>query len=661
MSFKRSYYLKGAAAACLLLAQSDAWSVAPAPMQNYCPIVIVNRTTLPANTIYFVAHGNDSNGIPCFLVPDMDGICQIAYPTPSGTPSSAGSSVTLSELPTATGTGISDAAYLIYLPVDSASRGYFSLNSPMYLATSLNPALGVLGISDSSVTSLSDPNFYTFYQDFEFGLVNSNVANSKTTMFINLSWVDYFCLPMQLYAQEYPSNTQISVQYSALASGTPSDQTRDQMVTAFKNSMSSFTSTWGTLNIPYYNNPYTDTVPVTQLRILAAKNSIGLGASNNNFQGAKVTQGYFPTSYITSSSSGPQSNTSYLTAVYNYYHTPNTFYATIHPAGNPAVVYTITAAPTSLILELTGASGAPSYTLNLNNLTTEQLLSGANSGAPWPYTLTAGTDSAAYTNELSKLFSALFTIGQLPFTAYATSMGSPFDNSQYNSAMDPGGYSTLSYFSNPPTFTLNGPWYNLYDLNLHQLLISKGDVPVGHNPTLGLGYGYDYDDLLNLAGLMAIDIQDLYGNPSQTTGEIEPYIVISLESLSGTTIPDISQDSYSYPVTVNAAPNGVTVAFIHYNGTSTVTTPASLTVPVSLGTVVVDGTHPFQVSFTFNSVIYLYNINLQRQIVLPSSLTSTYTSADEHFQGSFTFTVSGPQGSPSFVLAYNSTPPPWPG
>ncbi len=645
---------------CFIVGLSEAFAVAPAPLQNYCPVVVVNRTGLSANTIYFVAHGNDPDGIPCFLVPDMNGVCQIAYPTPTGSPSSAGSSVTLSELPTATGTGINDPAYLIYLPIDSASRGYFSINSPMYLATSLNPALGVLGISDSSVTSLTDPNFYTLYQDFEFGLVNSDVTNSKTTMFINLSWVDYFCLPMELYANEYPSNTQISVQYSGLPSGTTSTQTRDQVLTAFSTSLNTYPTTWGTLALPYYNNPYTDSTPTSYLRVLAAKNSIGLGESANNFQGAKVTQGYFPTTYVSNSSTGPQASTSFLQAVYNYYNTPHTFYAQIKPANINAVVYSITASSTALTLELSGSGGAPSYTLNLAALTMEQLLSGANSGGPWPYTLTSGTDSAAYTNELSKLFSALFTIGQLPFTAYATSIDSPFVNSQYNSTAAPGGYSTLTYFSNPPGYS-NGPWYNLYDLNLHKLLISNGQVPSGHNPTLGLGYGYDYDDLLNLAGLMAIDIQDLHGNPSQTTGETQPYFVITLESMSGTTIPNISQDSYTYPVTVNAAPNGVAVEFIYYNGASTVTTPASTSVPVALGNVVVNAIHPFQVRFTFDSTEYLYNINLQRQIVTPSSPTSTYTTADEHFQGSFTFTVSGPQGSPSFVLSYNSTPPPWPG
>ncbi len=191
-----------------LLLFSSLYAAAPAPLQNYCPVVVVNSTTLPANQLYFVAHGNDPDGIPCFLVPDSNGVCQYAYPTPEGSPSSAGSSKTLSQLPVATGTSQTNPAYLVYMPINSASRAYFSVNKPMYLATALNPALGVLGVSDSSVTSLTDPNYYTLYQDMEFGLVPSTTS-SQSLLYLNLSYVDYFCLPMQLTTFSYPSNAPI--------------------------------------------------------------------------------------------------------------------------------------------------------------------------------------------------------------------------------------------------------------------------------------------------------------------------------------------------------------------------------------------------------------------------------------------------------------------
>ncbi len=677
-----------AAIGCFFVGLPSAFSVLPAPLQDHCPVVLVNRSTVDSTKVFFVCHGNDENGIPCFLVPDSTtGICAIVYPTPTGSPSSASVSKKLSELPLATGTGITGVAgtdlRIIFLPINSASRGYLSLNEPMYLATKLNPALGVLGVDDSSVTSLSDPNYYTFYQDFEFGLVQTDVTTSLSRMFINLSWVDYFCLPMELFASEYPPTTPITpiaIQFSALPSGTGISQNRDGTtglisdINSTSTGLGQFPTTWGPLSLPFYADPYNDTTALTTLRVLAAKNSLGLGASSNQFNGAKVPQTFFPEDYITSTSAGPMPGVSFLDALYTHYQS-DTLYTTIHPANLPAAVYAITSNASNLVLTFTGPGGsAPNYTLDLSMLTTEQLLTGADSGTDWPYTLTGGTDSAAYTNELDKLFSGLFTIGQLPLTSLATSATSPpgpFDNSQFNSTASPGGFAqlpiptggTTSYFNNPPGYTSNGPWYNLYDVVIHQLpgQLSKGIIPGGNNSTLGLGYGYDFDDLLNLAGLIALDIQDQYGNPSMETGAKQPFIVMSIEALDAALVPDIRTDAYSYPVTVDAAPNGVAVSFSHYNGTATVVTPASTTVPVSLGTVVVDATHPFQAIFLFDGVTYTYNINLKRQIVTPSTTTATYSAADEQFQGSFTFTVTGPQGTPSFTLAYNSSPPTWPG
>lgn len=664
-----------AVAGFLFFGLPDAIAVDPAPMQNHCPIVLVNRSTLDPSEVYFVCHGNDPDGIPCFLVPDeTTGVCEIVYPTTTGTPSSAGVSKKLSVLPLATGTAITGVAAnnlrIIFLPINSASRGYLSLKHPMYLATKLNPELGVLGVDDSSVTSLSDPNYYTFYQDFEFGLVQTAVADSSSRIFINLSWVDYFSLPMQLSAYEYPSNEQISIEFSALPSGTGTSETRESLIQDL-NTKLAVNSEWSALAIPFYSDPYKTSTLVTYLRVLAAKNSIGLGASANQFQGAKVPQTFFPSDFISNASKGPKPSKSYVQTLYDYY-VGKTLYTTIHPKDLSAVVYAITADTTNLVLKYTGTGSPtpPGYTLDLSMLTTEQLLTGANSGTDWPYTVTSGTGSSAYTNELDKLFSGLFTIGQLPLTSTTTAPGNPFDNSQYNSSASPGGFAqlpvpsggTIAYFNNQPDYTQNLPWYNLYDLAIHTLpnQLSKGKVPENHNSTLGLGYGYDFDDLLNLAGLIALDIQDLYGNPSEETNAIQPYIVMSVEQLDPTKIPDIDQDTYSYPVTIEAAPNGATVEFSHYNGSSTIVTTASTTTSTDLGTVVVDSTNRFTVTFTFDSIDYTYDINLMRQIVTPSTPTATYSAADEQYQGSFTFKVTGGE-TPSFELSYNSSPPTWPG
>ena len=198
----------------------------PAPIQDHCPVVIVNKTGLPANEVFFVSNGLDTAGTPCFLVPNESGICKCVYPQPDGSISSANSSRTLDQLPLATGTSIQGDTYLCYLPANTSTRAYFSIKAPMYLSTTPSPSIGKLAINSPSVISLSDPNYYTLYQDFEFSFITNQDLSHN--LYLNLSWVDYFCLPMQLYANNYPDNTPI---HSAICapSGFPSDSVRDEI------------------------------------------------------------------------------------------------------------------------------------------------------------------------------------------------------------------------------------------------------------------------------------------------------------------------------------------------------------------------------------------------------------------------------------------------
>ncbi len=100
----------------LCLIAFEALAIPPAPLQNYCPVVIENATGLAASEVYFIAHGLDNTGIPCFLVPDpTTGICDYIYPGADGSNGSVVSSRTLSQMPVATDTAATNAAYLIYL------------------------------------------------------------------------------------------------------------------------------------------------------------------------------------------------------------------------------------------------------------------------------------------------------------------------------------------------------------------------------------------------------------------------------------------------------------------------------------------------------------------------------------------------------------------
>lgn len=680
-------------------------AVDPAPKQNYCPIVIVNNTGQPASSVYCVLHGNDPNGVPCFLVPNTTtGICTFQYPTPSGMPSSISSSVTLSQLPLATNTPYTGGnAYLIYIPINSSSRGYFSINNPMYLATALNPALGVIAVTDSSVTTYSDPNFYSVYQDFEFGLVNtSQNTNANLGIYCNLSWVDYFCLPMQLYTYSYsPSgSTPIIINNAALPAGTIPTQSRSQLLTSIQSQLQTVggSSSWGSLQVPFYSNPYTDTTPSTIIRILAAKNSIALGTSSNKFAGGAATLTWFNPDYATDSSIGPFPGTSFMQEVYNYYQS-KTLYTRIVPANVSATtVYSITSTgEPALTLNFTCVQGGgPNYTLLLGNspyttgLTTEELFSG--SGPTWPFTYTGGgANNIAYPNELAKVVSALFSIGYLPYplTTGSTTTGVcdiPTTPSNTASCMPSAttcpfingncGFWYLEYFQNPNNFT-SGIWYNLYDAVIHPFLISSANnLPsctggcVPSNPSLGLGYAYDYDDLLNMSGLIAgVNTQDNYGNPSQASGAVDPYAIIVLGPVETNSIPVLNANSYNYEVTVSSAPNGATVTFSYYDSTGTnheVT--ASPTANTSLGMIYVSPTQPFEVTFSFEStdMSYPYNysstfvIDLQHQIAIPKG--NTFTGSDLAYQSGIVFTINGgTTANPQFLLQFNSAPPTWPG
>lgn len=680
-------YMLRAAAAYFPVFSLLSISLPPAPVQNHCPIVILNRTGVSSGAIYFLAHALDPNGVRGFLVPDSQtGICTFQYPTPSGNPSSSSCSVLLSNLPSATVSGVIGSAYLIYLPICSSMRGYFSINKPLYLSSSLTLGTGLLTINDPSVTSLTDPNFYTLYQDFEGGLVTDFLKNSASFIYLNLSWVDEFCLPMQLTTKSYPTGTVINIPPTVVPSGMDmtKNPNREQIIQVVSNLLETGGSSWNCLGLPYYTNPYTGatTTPPTYLRILTAKNSVSFGKSGGHFQGALIPQQYFPDTYISNTNSGPQPGVSFAQAVYNYYNTPPTqFYFQVFPAklqingiGGGAAVYSMTADSalgySNLIFQFQNyvPSGTPSFaiptsfTLNLEALRMEQLLSGS---ADWPYTnfvLPSPPPNViidSTTVEVSKLISALFSIGYLPTSAIpTTSAANPFINNTL-------GFSSLPYFKVPSGFS-GGPWYNLYSFALHPQMIGIGTIP--NNPTIGLGYAYDYDDLLNISGLIqGPAIQDCLGNPSlipNAPTQSQPYIEIALESLAGTPLAqmDISLDSYAYPVSIGPAANGVQVSFTYWNGTMMQTTPASETNNVSLGTVHVDSLHPFTIQFMFGGSTWTYEINLQRQIAVPATTIATYSTIDVYFQQSLQFAVDAADpNNPTFFITFNSSPPPFPG
>lgn len=647
-------------------------SIAPAPLQNYCPVVIVNHTKQDPAEVFVVATALDPNGLPCFLVPNSaTGICAYEYPDADGSNGSVANSVALSELPEATGTGLTPA-YLIYLPINSSARAYFSIKNPMYLSTTYSAAKGLLAINSPSPTTLNDPNIYTLYQDFEFG-VNKSAVNSSTNIFINVSFVDYLCLPYRLSANSYqglPVDPTITT--GASSSGIPAGTTRASIMSAITGTLNTYPTTWAYLPYYFYPDPYTSSDNASIIRILAAKNSTAL-PTGRVFNGGQ-TLNYFPSDYLTNSATGPIASQSYMKSVYMYYlATQNPpLYAVITPAAGQILYQIVSDSTTDGQLNFTAYTTGGLTTpipaddtyVDLYTISLADFLSGN-------ITFNGFANDTPIGAELGKLLSALFTIGQLPFTNAVTTATNPFYNAGDNV---PFGYINLPYFSDPPTFTSGGPWFNLYDQALHLKELGASATTLPKNPTLGLGYAFDYDDLLEMDGTIpGLIIQDQYGNPSEITGASNPYIVMVLESLTGSTIPDLTDTNY-YTVTVGSAPSGATVVFTRNGGSTTALVGANAT-PFTLnaGTPITGGSEDYlHATFTFNDVNYVFNVNLKGQVVTPttggtySTGTPTFSAADVQYQGNFTFTVTGSGTGTSdnpilITINFNSSPPPWQG
>lgn len=686
------------------LASLSAWAVS-VPVQwsqNLAPTVIQNNSGLSSSDVYFVAHGLDDKGVPCFLVPDVStGICAYVYPDAAGNNNSVASSLSLAQLPTATGSAATGEAYLIYFPINSAARGYLSINKPIFIETSSDPSSGFIVIGDPSQTALNDPNFYTLYQDFEFTFTESKV-DSSTNLFLNLSYVDHFTLPMQLAAYELGNNSPLIYGCApstivTVPAGTNSSSNRGTLINNILSTMKTHdpSGLWNRLGIFYYDNPYTDTsTPTVYLRILAAKNSIGFGTGSSKFVGAANPQTYFPSDYISNVAYGPSSTVDFISTIYNFYQGSTNLQAIITPGVN--LTYTISSTPMMNVLQfVTTTVTDQNLTLDLSQLTTEQLFS----GGAFPFAAQTGSDQVvpATTAELQKLMSGLFTVGKFPIaTTQITSP--PFYNAQ-------AGYEeqNFNYFTNPikgSTAIAGGPWWNVYDLAVHLTEITNSvfSVPNSSSYQLGNGYAYDFDDLLNMSGLIGgLIIQDSYGNNPQSLicspcsnpvssvpcgsnldatpqGVPTGYALMTLENMGGMTIPDVSQDTYSYEVSIGPASGVATVQFDWFDSMGTshmASAPSTGTVTLSPQPDVDPSMNrTLTATFTYDGVEYVYDINLQHQIVTPissNSINNAFTGVTRKYQAGMQFQITNlnmegkvPTGQdPIFLLTFDTSAPPW--
>lgn len=494
--------------------------IPPRGMLNYVPLVITNHTGIDASQLYVMGKGQTLAATDAyFLQPDLTtGVCSLVS---SETNNSADPSISvkLSSLPSA-----GPNSYYVYVPQMISGRFYISVGTPLYMETLFTG--GLHKINDPSQTTVQDPNYYTLYQDFEFTL------DANYDLYTNVTNVDYFSLPLTLGSHTYPSGKAYPTLDNLTVVGYPMNSTRKAILNGINAGLLSDASSppqWPSLTIPFYSDPYTAGAPLTDLRILAAKLSIALGLNGVQFVGADPAnvQTFFSANYL--QTPGPYSS-DYMTQLYNYYNVGgNQLQVTIFPKNYPAATYTMTSTSTPLELQLVSTSpGAVSpITINLGNLTTASLFDGAVGEWVAEHAITPeATDP--WQTEIAKIISALFTAGMLPPNS---TVAQPIvANSTFFSSY------RSSYFSNPSGFFSQGPLYNLYDQAIHPLLIQTGGF--------GLGYAYDFDDLLDLAGLLHVNVQ--------TAGVLNPYqpYVVLTAGLIDTPIPNPTSNFGPYTLEV---------------------------------------------------------------------------------------------------------------
>jgi len=590
-------------------------------MLNYAPLIIQNNTGLSSDRLYVIGKGQTLAATDAyFLQPDLTtGVCSLVLP--NGVNSVDPSiSVRLSSLPSA-----GDNSYYLYVPQLISGRFYVSVNAPLYMETLQHG--GLYEINDPSQTTTQDPNYYTLYQDFEFTL------NDVYDLYANVTNVDYFCLPMTLGSYSYPSGSFYPTLDNLTIVGYPPTLPRSSILRSIRSGLTSQDASvppqWNSLPIPFYANPYVDSSPLTDLRILAAKLSISL-ANGYLFAGASSgnAQTFFNSDYLQSTSSGPQASTSYMQALYNAIQ-GSPMSMTIYPKDLPAVTYTITADASNQVLDLTPTSGT-SYTLNLGTLTTEALLSGAV--GEWSSSFNPSGTGPEVT-EIAKVFSALFTAGMLP---PKSSVVQPIlDSNTYFSSYKG------SYFSNPTGFNLYGPWFNLYDQVIHPLLLYTNGY--------GLGYAYDFDDLLDIAGLLHVNIQTGGQlNPSQ------PYSVLSVGPVD-TTVPNPKETFGPYNLTVGALGHLSNPIDVIYSTDPSSAPSQTYSVVSSPG--VIDGLQNyFYVRFYTDNTktSYLtYQVYPKYQLVLPT--TNRYNAQDVQLMQGIVFSA-GTDGTNFSMNLPNTNP-----
>ena len=503
----------------------------------------------------------------------------------------------LSSLPKST-TGAHD--YLVYVPYSSSDRLYFSIGNPLYLLTAANSATTPIG------NNFYDPNYNVLYDFAEVTFAQANPpaqGDIDWTATIDTTQVDSLSLPIKLGFYSYdPSNPSAVTPYIG-AAGNPStnpagfDVARDTLMNDIVTGMTSNSNKWGNLALPFYTNPYSPGTPLTYLRVMAPKHGGTVPEPQNNYQIP-----VFPSTYLSNNGN----SFAYDAAIYSFYDS----------AGSESLyMQADTAAGGSGQIYKGNVVGGNSFQFvsqsdnsNVVTLAQTDFDSIANMFAGTPNMTGTGSTPGTDLPILKNYFSSAFVVGLLGVAGVYDTSAVPLNQFNLRTHLpQTSGTVTPSYYTNNfGSQPSSNPGFDLYAELLHQYAIKPTSPPFNTPyPTLGLCYGYDYDDTLGFSSAIT--------PPATTPSSANVYTIITLGSV-GTVPTGVFDDTQSYNLTFVFSSG----TFGYRQGTSGSFTTASSSVVVP--NVTSTSSNPFQIQL--NSSIY--NVFPKYQFLQPANeFTST--------------------------------------
>lgn len=591
--------------------------IQPVAPKGYIALVISNLTGQSKDDVYIMMTSNTLTEV-LSLGSLFTG--QMVFNTVSSSTYTPDYSYKLSSFPVST-TGANN--YIAFVPNEmTKGRIYFSIGKPlnfMNTGSTIAPPTG---------GSYSDPNFNVLYDYAELTMVPKTPQPGMVDYIpaIDTSNVDNWGLPLYLalytFDTDHPS---VVMLYSRLGSPQLNPTgflgNRDTLISTFRTGL---TDPWDRLPIPFYTTPYTPTTPTTYLRILSPKVSVAVSQPQGNYSIPK-----FPSNYLTT-----YGVYDYLDYLFVYYSGGKKLYIqTAGDEGSSGDIYeaVVNYAERTFHFRSTNPNH-PYYWAYLKK--SDVTIAGIYSGVP-EIQKSVGSDAP---NQdiiiLKKFFGSAFVVGLLAVDGLFDSAATCINDANLSAHLPRTGgpLSLPAYFNNP--FPTPLPCYNLYDLVLHQQAIVPTSPPYPTPPpalpSLGLCYGYDYDDVLMFSSLVS--------PPRDTLESAHMYVMMTLSAIP--TLPTgVFNDPSSYNLTINTAPP--TTPFQYRRGSSGDFTSATSGTTITAVTSTMS--NPFQIQYHG----LIFNVYPKYQFFDP---VGQYTSSHNTIVQGATFTPNIPAAPTAFTI-----------